>query len=561
MKKMLVLSAAVAAFTALADFPSPMPQNTLKLAIKQAVAEAKAYTDAKIAGGSGSSSNEVAAIKADVDELKVKVAAAPTAEDVATVAETAGEAKGTATANSELIAGLTTTVAGKLDKTTADSTYQPKGPYLESESDPSVPAWAKESNKPSYDATEITYNNGFLSTYLVELVGQIPTVPTKLSAFENDSGYLTQHQDISGKADASNVYTKREIDSTFETVERNLAAKADSNAVYTKAEADAKFLTEHQDLSAFNAKIREALARIKILEKSYVPAEGVTGIVAQAGQAVTVNDATTDAVIGGTVDTGVMTLTAKSVDIDNLSAAPKYAANGVGITVTSPTVSVSDSEIVGPTQQSSNLIEAHDVNTMTIKDTTFTGSTYNTVMTGQRTTDYLSELTIENCVFNEDCKHVNVWFAGFKDDAVLNIKNCTFKTCEQFLCISDFSGADKKLTINLENVDILNYEKSADGTTPDEYEGIILFDDRVCNDDAGFVAAAPFKNVTLNLTNCTAGGVALTADTFKVGTGAPGQMLYLYCAKARKTYRLGADTKALFPKIVVNGTTVVNPAE
>ena len=33
----------------------------------------------------------------------------------------------------------------------------------------------------------------------------IPTVPTKVSAFTNDAGYLTQHQDISGKLDASKL--------------------------------------------------------------------------------------------------------------------------------------------------------------------------------------------------------------------------------------------------------------------------------------------------------------------------------------------------------------------
>ena len=33
----------------------------------------------------------------------------------------------------------------------------------------------------------------------------IPTVPTKVSAFQNDAGYLTQHQDISGKLDASKL--------------------------------------------------------------------------------------------------------------------------------------------------------------------------------------------------------------------------------------------------------------------------------------------------------------------------------------------------------------------
>lgn len=33
----------------------------------------------------------------------------------------------------------------------------------------------------------------------------IPTIPTNVSAFNNDAGYLTQHQDISGKLDANKV--------------------------------------------------------------------------------------------------------------------------------------------------------------------------------------------------------------------------------------------------------------------------------------------------------------------------------------------------------------------
>lgn len=39
-----------------------------------------------------------------------------------------------------------------------------------------------------------------------------PTIPTKTSELTNDSGFLTQHQDISGKADKSNTYTKKEVD-------------------------------------------------------------------------------------------------------------------------------------------------------------------------------------------------------------------------------------------------------------------------------------------------------------------------------------------------------------
>lgn len=37
----------------------------------------------------------------------------------------------------------------------------------------------------------------------------IPTVPTKVSSFTNDAGYLTSHQDISGKLDSSKVKTTK----------------------------------------------------------------------------------------------------------------------------------------------------------------------------------------------------------------------------------------------------------------------------------------------------------------------------------------------------------------
>ncbi len=61
------------------------------------------------------------------------------------------------------------------------------------ETDPTVPEWAKQPNKPTYTADE---------------VGALPkdtTIPTKVSQLENDKGYLTTHQDISGKADKPTV--------------------------------------------------------------------------------------------------------------------------------------------------------------------------------------------------------------------------------------------------------------------------------------------------------------------------------------------------------------------
>lgn len=64
------------------------------------------------------------------------------------------------------------------------------------ETDPTVPAWAKASTKPTYTAAEV----GALPDTTV-----IPTIPTNVSAFTNDSGYLTAHQDISGKANVADL--------------------------------------------------------------------------------------------------------------------------------------------------------------------------------------------------------------------------------------------------------------------------------------------------------------------------------------------------------------------
>ena len=52
--------------------------------------------------------------------------------------------------------------------------------YIATETDPTVPAWAKESEKPSYDYSEI------------KNTPELPTVPTKVSQLENDKGYITE---------------------------------------------------------------------------------------------------------------------------------------------------------------------------------------------------------------------------------------------------------------------------------------------------------------------------------------------------------------------------------
>ena len=116
------------------------------------------------------------------------------------------------------------------------------------ETDPTVPAWAKAAQKPSYSYSEIT-NAPTLATVAtsgsytdLDDKPTIPTVPTNVSAFTNDAGYttntgtitgvtmngaskgtsgvvdlgtvITSHQDISGKENTSNKVTSLSASST-----------------------------------------------------------------------------------------------------------------------------------------------------------------------------------------------------------------------------------------------------------------------------------------------------------------------------------------------------------
>lgn len=45
----------------------------------------------------------------------------------------------------------------------------------------------------------------YVDSEISRVEGEIPTVPTNVSAFTNDAGYLTQHQDISGKANTADL--------------------------------------------------------------------------------------------------------------------------------------------------------------------------------------------------------------------------------------------------------------------------------------------------------------------------------------------------------------------
>jgi len=86
----------------------------------------------------------------------------------------------------------------------------------------------------------------------------IPTVPANVSAFTNDAGYLTEHQDISGKADKSttlagygitDAYTKTELDS-----KGYLTSYTETDPVYTADKPNLALKSDIPDVSGYALK-------------------------------------------------------------------------------------------------------------------------------------------------------------------------------------------------------------------------------------------------------------------------------------------------------------------
>lgn len=97
--------------------------------------------------------------------------------------------------------------------------------------------------------------SGATSSNKLATASDIPTIPTNVSAFNNDAGYLTSHQDISGKADKASI-TAGTAGTSSATSGSTLAVPyvtMNSQGVVTgygtHTHTVTGFLTSHQDIS------------------------------------------------------------------------------------------------------------------------------------------------------------------------------------------------------------------------------------------------------------------------------------------------------------------------
>lgn len=194
----------------------------------------------------------------------------------------------------------------------------------------------------------------------------IPTVPTKVSEFENDSGYLTTHQDISGKQDKSALETDVETlgftknTGTYSKPSGGIPKTDLASDVQTSLSKADSALQKHQSLTAY-----------RLISNSYSKDE-INTLLASAGKVKTVNNIEPDKngnieIKGGTGQDGTTFTPSVSSDgtLSWTNDGGKDNPTPVNIKGESVTVtSVSESTEDG----GSNVVTFSDGKTLTVKN-------------------------------------------------------------------------------------------------------------------------------------------------------------------------------------------------
>ena len=143
--------------------------------------------------------------------------------------------------------------------------YLDDHPVTVVETDPTVPSYVKAISQADISSWD---NKSDFSGSYNDLTDKptIPTVPTNVSAFTNDAGYLTEHQSLSNYYTKSETYSKTEVDNLIPVIPaiptktsdlQNDSGFITSSAIPTNVSSftnDAGYLTQHQSLSNYYTK-------------------------------------------------------------------------------------------------------------------------------------------------------------------------------------------------------------------------------------------------------------------------------------------------------------------
>lgn len=311
----------------------------------------------------------------------------------------------------------------------------------------------------------------------------IPTVPSDVSAFTNDAGYLVQ-SDLDAYASVEFV----------NKVAQTKASQSDFQAVANKVDLKASLA----DVDGLLFRVGRMEDKVAALEKT-----NTEPVAAEAANALNLTDATKDYVVSGDIAKAAAisgkTVTLKDVSVNDatlaLNAEKDVELKSVNLTGTYPS-------------DKGKVIKNDNAEYVTVKDSTFDASAaYNMVEIGLDGTTLPKGVLIENCKFTGNYTNNAILVFGTQDNAVININNCYFEHVSNVLRLSNKTNA-KNVTVNITNCKCDHWD-----TNP-QWAGLLICQDYT----SGSTAKAEENNlfapdkITINVSNLiTPDGTLLAA--------------------------------------------------
>ena len=300
----------------------------------------------------------------------------------------------------------------------------------------------------------------------------IPTVPSDVSAFTNDAGYLVQ-SDL-------NVYASVEF---VNKVAQTKASQSDFQVVANKVDLKASLA----DVDGLLFRVGRMEDKVAALEKT-----NTEPVAAEAANALNLTDATKDYIVSGDIAKAAAisgkTVTLKDVSVNDatlaLNAEKDVELKSVNLTGTYPS-------------DKGKVIKNDNAEYVTVKDSTFDASAaYNMIEIGLDGTALPKGVLIENCKFTGNYTNNAILVFGTQDNAVININNCYFEHVSNVLRLSNKTNA-KNVTVNITNCKCDHWD-----TNP-QWAGLLICQDYT----SGSTAKAEENNlfapdkITINVSN------------------------------------------------------------
>lgn len=304
--------------------------------------------------------------------------------------------------------------------------------------------------------------NEAIASAKTQIEAEIPTVPTKVSAFENDVPYLTEHQSLSGYATEQWVEDKHYItgvDLSDYALKSEIPVVPTSNTAFTN---DAGYLTEHQSLSGYAT---EAFVSAFTYDKATIDEKVAGGGSFDPSQYY--NKTATDELLAEKLDVTAYT----PVDLSN------YYTTGETVNLVESAVTRVEGEI--PTVPTSNTAFTNDAGYLTEHQSLSGYATEQWV----EDKHYITGVDLSNYATTSDVNNVSTALTSHASNTTIHV---TPEQVSNWNAKSDFSGSYNDLT-----------DKPTIPTVPTDISAF--------NNDVGYITGVDLSNYATkdNLTAAT----------------------------------------------------------